>query len=181
MIALLTFGAARFAGGRAVRDATFEARSTLPLSAACLVANGVREALARSLARDIDVELLEPSLPNAAQRRVLLADAIVYRVRGRICDGFVIVRGADARRLVALAFGESERPEHDALSEIERATLERIVGGLVPLVQQPLRYARTDRARSGGACRGRRRDLLRGADVRHAARRRRIRADARSA
>lgn len=133
MIALLTFGTARSVGGRAVRDVAFEARSTLPLSAACLVANGVREALARSLAREVDVELFEPTLPSAAQRRVLLADALVYRVRGRICDGFVIVRGSDARKLVALAFGETERSEHDALSEIERATLERVVGRLVPL------------------------------------------------
>ncbi|MGH7729612.1 MAG: hypothetical protein ACREM2_12600, partial [Vulcanimicrobiaceae bacterium] len=96
------------------------------------VANGVRESLARLLARELEVELVEPAIPSSSQRRTLLEGAQIARVRGRTCDGFVIVRERDARALVALAFGESaalERP----LSEIERATLERILTGLVPL------------------------------------------------
>jgi flagellar motor switch/type III secretory pathway protein FliN len=43
------------------------------------------------------------------------------------------VRAADARRLVAAAFGEPERPECDPLSEIERTTLERIISAIAPL------------------------------------------------
>lgn len=133
MIAALTFGAPSVAGGRTVRDAGFAARSTLPLSAACLVANGVREALSRSLARELEVELLEPAVPDARQRRILVADATVVRVRGRLCDAFVIVRGGDARRLVALAFGETECAERASFSAIERATFERILAAFVPL------------------------------------------------
>ncbi len=98
-----------------------------------MVANGVREQLSRLLATELEVELVEPAIPSANERRILVEGATIFRVRGRICDGFVIVRSADARRLVALAFGESERPERDALSEIERATLDRIASGLVPL------------------------------------------------
>ena len=132
MIAALAFSQPVAAGdGRLLRTIGFEARSTLPLSAACLVANGVREQLARLLAADIDVELTEPAMPSSDERRVLLDGATIVRVRGRIGDGFVVVRAADARRLVALAFGEPERER--PLSVIERATLERIVAGLVPL------------------------------------------------
>ncbi|MBD5634363.1 MAG: hypothetical protein IAI49_07775, partial [Candidatus Eremiobacteraeota bacterium] len=133
MIAVLSFGRCENVGGRSVRRPVFVPRSTLPLSAACIVANGVREQLSRLLAVEVDVELIEPVVPGPAERRTLVAGATVLRVRGRLCDGFVIVRPADARRLVALAFGENERSERDALSEIERATLERIVAGLVPL------------------------------------------------
>jgi len=50
-----------------------------------------------------------------------------------LCDAFLIVRGDDARRLVALAFGETECGERAALSAIERATFDRILAALVPL------------------------------------------------
>lgn len=134
MISSLTFVAPQLLGdGRAIRRPVFVPRSTLPLSAACLVANGVRETLSRLLALEIDVDLIEPSIPGRTERRVLLDGATILRVRGRICDGFVIVRPADARRVVALAFDESERSDRDALSEIERATLERVIAALVPL------------------------------------------------
>ncbi len=133
MIAALTFGAPRLLGdGRVVRECAFAPRSTLPLAAACVVASGVREHLARTLALEIDVELIEPVIPAVRERRILVEDAIVYRVRGRLCDGFAIVRPADARALAAAAFGESERSD-GALSEIERATVDRIATGLVPL------------------------------------------------
>lgn len=132
MIAALTFGAPfGLPDGRVVRTCAFVPRSNLPLSAACLVANGVRETLARLLASEIEVELFEPAIPGARERALLLAGAIVYRVRGRIGDGFVIVRAADARMLVARAYGE--RTGNGALSEIETATLERIVLAMVPL------------------------------------------------
>jgi hypothetical protein len=134
VIAALKFGPPRtLPDGRAVRVLAFAPRSTLPLSAACLVANGVREALARLLAAEFDVELIEPAIPAPAERRLLVDGATIVRVRGRLADGFVIVRPADARRVVSAAFGEAERPERDALSAIERATLERIAAALVPL------------------------------------------------
>ena len=134
MIAILTFGAHQpLSDGRSIRFPSFASRSTLPLSAACVVANGVRETLSRLLATDVEVELVEPAVPTAAERRVLVAGATIVRVRGRISDGFVIVRPADARRLVAIAFGETDAPERDDLSAIERATLERIATNLVPL------------------------------------------------
>jgi len=134
VIAALTFGAPlALDDGRTVRSCAFVPKSNLPLSAACLVANGVREALGRLLASELDVELFEPAIPGARERRLLLDGAIVYRVRGRIGDGFVIVRAADARSLVARAYGEEERASDSPLSDLEAATLERIVLGIVPL------------------------------------------------
>jgi hypothetical protein len=133
VIAALAFGPPRVAEGRALRSIGFVPRSTLPLSAACLVANGVRETLSRLLAMELEVDLTEPAMPSAEDRRLLVEGATIVRVRGRLCDGFVILRPADARRLVALAFGEREPPQSDRLSDIERETLDRIVHALVPL------------------------------------------------
>jgi flagellar motor switch/type III secretory pathway protein FliN len=116
-----------------VREPRFSPRSTLPLSAACLVANGVREQLVRLLAVDLETELIEPSVPSPLAREALFAGATVYRVKGRSGDAFVSVRPADARRLVAAAFAEGERSEETPLSQIERATLERLFGSLPPL------------------------------------------------
>ncbi len=134
MIAALAFATpAELKNGRLLRRPSFVSRSTLPISAACLVANGVRETLSRLLASEIDVDLVEPAMPPGAERRVLLEGATILRVRGRLCDGFVIVRPVDQRRIVALAFGESERPDAGSLSEIEAATVERVISALAPL------------------------------------------------
>lgn len=133
MIAALRFGAAQQEAGRAVRRAHFALRPTLPLSAATIVANGVRENLARLLGCECEVELVEPIVPGVDERRVLLGGALVRRVRGRRGDGFVIVRAAEAAKLAGLAFGETERPLEAPLSELERETLGRVLSALVPL------------------------------------------------
>jgi len=116
-----------------VRAACFGLRSTLPLSAASVVANGVRETLVRLLGRECEVELLEPIVPGPEERRVLAAGALVRRVRGRRSDGFVILRPGEAAKLAGLAFGEPERPAAVPLSELECETLERFFAALVPL------------------------------------------------
>ncbi len=133
MIAALRFGAARQDGGCAVRPALFALRPTLPLSAASIVANGVRENLAQLLGRECEVELLEPIVPGVEERRVLVGGALVWRARGRRADGFVILRPAEAANLAALAFGETLRSPAAPLSELERETLSRLLRGLAPL------------------------------------------------
>ncbi len=146
MIAALEFGPPQLVSDRIVRAPIFRLRSTLPLSAACLVANGTREELGRLLAADIDVELVEPAIPEAEVRRVLFDGAFVVRASARLGDTFVVVRPLDGRRLAGAAFGETGRAETGPLSEIETKTLERIVAALVPLCAPlagaPVRMAR---------------------------------------
>ncbi len=132
MIAALAFEPAPAAPqGQRVRRPRFVPRSTLPLAAMCLVANGVREHLGSLLARELEVDLTEASVPDAAARGVIFRETHVVRVRGRVADAFVAVRARDARRLVALAFGEGERDERDPLSEIETRTFERLLAAVV--------------------------------------------------
>ena len=112
MIATLAFGDPVADGrGRRLRSPRFVPRSTLPLGAACVVANGLREQLSRQLACELDVELIEPAVPGPAERRTLLDRATIVRVRGRLCDAFVIVRPADGRRL-AVWVNAADDPVH---------------------------------------------------------------------
>lgn len=135
MIAALSFtDARRLPDGRSLRRPTFSPRSTLPLAAACAVANGVRERLRSLLAADVDVGLIEPTTPGTDARRTLFARAHVTRIAGARADGYVVLRPVDARRLVAGAFREPERTDVTPLSEIEARVLERVVGAIVPLL-----------------------------------------------
>jgi hypothetical protein len=133
VIAALTFDRGRRgARGRLERGIAFTPRSNLPLSAICLVANNVREQFGRMLGRDLETEALDPVIVERSRAAPLFSEAIVQRVRGRICDVLIAVRGGDALRLAAAAFGESERATLP-LSAIERATLDRLLAALPPL------------------------------------------------
>ncbi len=134
MIVALSFGDAEILpDGRTVRTACFTPRSSLPVAAACLVANGAREQLSRMLALELETEVTEPTVLDAAARSIVFGGAYAYRVRGHGCDAFVALRAREAKRLVAAAFGEAEAPDDAALSAIERATLERLATALTSL------------------------------------------------
>lgn len=135
MIAALSFThARRLPDGRALRRPTFAPRSTLPLAAACAIANGVRERLRSMLAAEVDVVLIAPTAPGTDARRMLFAQAHVTRISGARNDAYVVLRPVDARRVVAGAFREPERADVTPLSEIESRVLERVVGAIVPLL-----------------------------------------------
>jgi flagellar motor switch/type III secretory pathway protein FliN len=85
------------------------------------------------LARDFELSVVEPIIPVSSAREILFEEALTYRVRGYICDVFIVLRPLDARRLSATAFGETERSEKAPLSEVERATLERMLTAIAPL------------------------------------------------
>jgi hypothetical protein len=92
---MMVLGFARrgeYVGGRYVRRAVLEPRSLLPVSAACLVANGVRERLAEILATDVSLRLLEPRLPDPDAWHAIARDATCYRVRGPLADAAVVLR-----------------------------------------------------------------------------------------
>jgi len=122
-------------GGR-VRAARFERRSLLPLSAACLVANGVRESLGALLGSALTVSLLEPVVPSNDAWSAIGADAVAFRVRGDRADAAIVLGFADASALAAAAFGERTMPTRALaqLSEIEREVVERAVAALAPSI-----------------------------------------------
>ncbi|MDP9016727.1 MAG: FliM/FliN family flagellar motor C-terminal domain-containing protein [Candidatus Eremiobacteraeota bacterium] len=127
MIASLTFNrAVEIHAGRRLRTALFERRPSLPVSAACVVANGVREALRMALGGGVGVRLLEPVIPNPQAWALITADARLYRVRGPLSDGAMIIRPADGLALVSAFFGERLGGRRE-LSAIEEEVLGRAV------------------------------------------------------
>jgi hypothetical protein len=101
----------------------------LPIAAACLVANAVRETLGALLGESAAIALFEPSLPDDAAWKAIAADALVYRVRGTSNDACIVLRAGDASVLAAAAFGERVAGE-TALSPLERAAVDRLVGAI---------------------------------------------------
>ena len=113
--------------GRRVRERSFTAVSSLPLSAVCLVGNGMREAVGVKLAAHAEVRILEPLLPSAAAMQLVLADALTFTVDGAAGELWLILRRSSVQRLLAAAFGERYVAERATFSPIEQRTLHRIV------------------------------------------------------
>jgi len=109
-----------------VRPIRFVQRSLLPLGAACVVANGVREALGAAVAAEAAVRLFPPARPDAQGWSVILRDARVYALCGPSADAVLILRTEDAAAIAAAAFGERESVS-PALSALECAALDRVM------------------------------------------------------
>ncbi|MBV9264412.1 MAG: FliM/FliN family flagellar motor switch protein [Candidatus Eremiobacteraeota bacterium] len=125
----LTFDArTRFVDGRSVRRVRFATRSALPINAACVVANGVREMLASVLGTTVTLRLIEPLIPTPEAWQVVLGDALIYRVAGSIADAALVMARRDAVALVGAAFGEpAAASTARALSAVEHDVLDRMV------------------------------------------------------
>ena len=115
--------------GKRVRSAFFEERSSLPTSAACVVANGVRETLASLIGAPIAIRLFEPAIPSPRAWDTIVYDAALYRVRGNVADAAVVLRAPQACALAAAIFGEPSlgQPARRELSPLENEVLERVV------------------------------------------------------
>lgn len=115
-----------------VRSARFEQRSSLPTSAACVVANGVRETLSALLGVAASLRLFEPIIPDPRGWATIVRDALLYRIRGGIADAALILRLADAVALASAAFSEpaSGARKACALSPIERDVVDRLINAL---------------------------------------------------
>ncbi|MGA2392879.1 MAG: FliM/FliN family flagellar motor C-terminal domain-containing protein [Candidatus Lustribacter sp.] len=123
MIATLEFERAR---GK-VRRARFVPRPSLPVDAACVVANGVREGLRTLLGETCAVTIGEPVALDARAWRSLVHDALLFATPGRATDVVFVLAARDARRLVAAAFGEEPGPAEGAWSTLEAGAIERII------------------------------------------------------
>lgn len=115
--------------GRRVRRARFERRSSLPVSSACIVANGVRETLGALLATPVSLRLLEPAVPAPAAWNAICNGAQLFGVRGPLCDAAFVLRPHDAACLASSAFGE-EADAPRQLSAVEQEVLVRALRGL---------------------------------------------------
>jgi len=128
-------------GGRRVRRARFEQRSSLPVSAACVVANGVREMLGAVLASAVSVRLLEPVIPSTQAWAAICEGAQIFGVRGPVADAAFVLRPRDALSLAAAAFGEIPGDPR-ALSPLENEVVSRalhaVAGSLAPVCGREL-------------------------------------------
>ncbi len=111
-----------------VRRARFVARPSIPLGAACLVANGIREMLRDLFGEPCELTIGEPAAIDARAWQTLSNDAFCFLTCGRQTDIILVLHPADARTLVQRAFGETVILESPALSALELHALERIAG-----------------------------------------------------
>ncbi|HEV3087487.1 MAG TPA: FliM/FliN family flagellar motor C-terminal domain-containing protein [Candidatus Elarobacter sp.] len=145
MIATATFGPAR---GR-VRRLRFVPRASIPLEAACTVANGIRETLRELFGEHCELVLGEPAALGAESWSLLARDALLFLTRGRRTDIVLVLPQRDARRLVLRAFGEGESLPDGACSALELLALERIAARCSAAFG-PLCADRTDGSRAVG-------------------------------
>lgn len=110
-----------------IRRLLFGPRSALPSSAACVVANGVRETLASLLGLSVEVSLSEPALPSAAAWSEIVRDALLYRVSGTVADAAIVLRCPDALSVIGALFGEPAQSQRRELSPIENDVMDRTV------------------------------------------------------
>lgn len=127
--------------GKRIRRPRFERKSSLPVSAACVVANGVRETLGALLATPVSLRLLEPVIPDSQAWAAICAGAQLFGLRGPLCDAAFVLRPQDAVALASSAFGE-EAGEPRPLSAVEQEVLSRalrgVAGSLTPVCGREL-------------------------------------------
>lgn len=116
-------------GKRNIRRARFRPRSEMPVSAACVIANAVRESLGVALAVPVSLRLLAPVLPSPQAWHAICGGALIYRARGSLGEAAFVLRAADASALAVAAFGETETHARD-LSRVEREMLDRLARSL---------------------------------------------------
>jgi flagellar motor switch/type III secretory pathway protein FliN len=109
-----------------VRRLRFVPRPSIPIEAACLVANGIRETVRELLGESCELVLGEPAAIAGDAWSLLVRDAFLFVTRGRQTDVVLVVPQRDARRLVLRAFGEGEALSESACSALELAAIERI-------------------------------------------------------
>jgi Type III flagellar switch regulator (C-ring) FliN C-term len=117
---------------KCVRAIRFDARASLPTSAACVVANGVRETLTSLFGTPASMRICEPMIPPAHTWPVIVRNAMLYRVRGSVADAAVVLRATDAMAIASTIFGESPGAVSTAreLSRIERDVIDRTASAI---------------------------------------------------
>ncbi len=125
----LVFGSSLRESHKRVHNARFEERSSLPTSAVCVVASGVRETLSALLRTSVTLSLYEPTIPATPAWSAIVREAQIYRLHARKADAAIVLRPPDAVALAAAVFGEPQVAgcANRALSPIEREVVDRVV------------------------------------------------------
>jgi hypothetical protein len=149
MIADATFGPP----GVRVRRMRLVPHASIPLEAACLVANGIRETLRELLGERCELVLGEPAALAPPAWSLLARDALLFLTRGRQTDIVLVLPRSDARRLVLRAFGEADGAAGElpaaACSALELHALARIAARCATAFD-PLCAERRDASRAVG-------------------------------
>ncbi len=143
-----------------VRALRFVPRAAVPLEAACLVANRVRDTLRELLGTRCELVLGEPAALDGAAWGALAREAHLFLTRGRQTDVVLVLPQADARRLVLHAFGAGDAPgapglPEGACSALELHALERIAARCAAAFEPlgvPSGESRAVRAHEAPAC-----------------------------
>jgi flagellar motor switch/type III secretory pathway protein FliN len=130
MIADLRFSPPR--AGERVREACFVPRASIPISAACLVAGRLREALREVLGDPCDVVIGEPQPIDRDAWNALTRDARCYLTRGRQTDVVLVIAEREGQALVRYALGEPSEATAGAPSALETLALERLAARCSP-------------------------------------------------
>lgn len=137
MKTLVFNGSKSRSGHRTIRAGSFQARSHLPLAAATLVANAMREQLAALLRCEVAVRLCEPCVPEPQAWPILLASSRSVLVRGPITDVALVLREEDAHGFITAAFGAdilAQGPPSLIEGRVIDRLLEALAGTLGPIV-----------------------------------------------
>lgn len=129
-LAFAPASASRSNTGKRVREAHFERRSSLPASAACVVANGIRETLSALLGAPVILRLFEPVIPDPRAWDAIALRATMYRVRGSVADAAIVLRAPDAIAIASAIFGEPATRDARELSPIERDVVDRAANAI---------------------------------------------------
>ena len=92
----------------------------------------MRETLSSILGVALCARLLEPVIPSREAWSAIARGATLYRFRGSVADGAIVLRPADAAALASAAFGERAvaSSQERELSPLERDVLDRTVGAI---------------------------------------------------
>lgn len=104
----------------------FVPRASIPVAAACLVANGVREVLRDVLGERCELVVGEPVALSPDGWTSIARGALLFLTPGRQTDVMLVLQQGDARRLVLRALGDTGGPAEGACSALEREAAARI-------------------------------------------------------
>ncbi len=115
--------------GKLLQRATFVRRAGVPLARAFAFARLAQEKLGHLLGREAAVRITDPVPVEPHLAAVIFDGAIVVEAAGTDATLFAIVREPDARRIVALAYGEEET-RASGLSPLEARVVERLASDI---------------------------------------------------